>query len=188
LKWKPDELEYMRQRYEVDGATSTTLAKEMTELTGHPTTGAAIRNVSNRRGGNGGGSCNADKAENIAARNEEIIQAREEGASTEELAQKYGLTERQIRTVAPGRDYFRDKELLSWIKWKLKNPIDPNVAPDPITTKGKTLFERRHNECCHPIGRDPKTNEIRFCGEHTMTSKRRSSYCERHHKLNHDPS
>jgi hypothetical protein len=156
VKWKPDELEYIRQRYEVDGDTSTTIAKEMTERTGCPTTGAAIRNVSNRRGGNGGGSCNADKAENIAARNEEIIRAREEGASTEELAQKYGRTPRQIRSIAHGPEYLRDKELLSQIKWKLKNPIDPNVAPDPITTKGKTLFERRYNECCHPIGRDPK--------------------------------
>jgi hypothetical protein len=169
VKWKPDELQLMRQRYEVDGAKSTTIAKEVTELTGRPTTGAAVRNVTNRRGGNGGGICNAEKAENITARNEEIIQAREEGVSTEELAQKYGLTARQFRRIAPGPEYFRDKEMLWQINWNLENPIDPNVAPDPITTNGKILIECRYNECRHWLGRGPNDNIMRFCAEPTMT-------------------
>jgi hypothetical protein len=141
----------------------------------------------NRRGGNGRGTCNADKAATIAARNEEIIQEREEGVSTEELAQRYGRTPRQIRTIAPGPTFFRDKELLSQIKWKLNNPIDPNVAPDPITTNGKTLIECGYNECRHWLGRGPDDKIMRFCAEPTMTmATKRTSYCERHHKLNHE--
>jgi hypothetical protein len=45
VKWEQDDLEYMRQRYEIEGATSTTVAKEITERTGRQTTGAAIRNA-----------------------------------------------------------------------------------------------------------------------------------------------
>jgi GcrA cell cycle regulator len=186
VPWTPDELEYMRQRYERDGATSSTVAKEMTQRTGRPTTGAAVRNVANRRGWHGGGACNAEKADEIASRDREIRRSIEEGVPKEELAGKYDISARRISHIAPGcaADWIR--RLKRARAHELAHPIIPDYAQDPISSAGKSLFELLPSDCCHPICRDPETNEIRFCAEPKMTTKR-SSYCEKHHLQNHKP-
>jgi hypothetical protein len=176
VKWKPEDLEYIRQRYAVDGAASTTIEKEITERTGRPTTGPAIRNVAKRHRWRRGGTCNAEKAE--------IRRLIEEGVPKAELAQKYDVSARQISNIAPGcaADWIR--RLKRARAHARKYPIIPNFAQSPISSAGKSLFELLRGDCRDPICRDPETNEFRFCAEPKLTLKG-PWYCAKHHKLNH---